>query len=1045
MKKRKTLNLNIMKRKNYLFLSKFVRLSLLCIGFVTTVNAYAQGLEPNKEPEPKITPPDAWGFMTYGGNQPNLYTGTVRADIPIYTYEDSDFTIPVTVSYASNGFIPNMPSGSLGLGWFLNTGGCITREVIGFPDEQRENMDTGNPPPSGYYWYYQVANKSNTPILQKLRNSSLYQMDKPIIIENGEWFDAQSDKYSFNFMGHSGKFILGPDKVHVFNSSGPQGEYRVDMSEFANESDNSSVITITTGDGYVYTFDSFNNGGYGSPKNVVMRRTTLVGRRPSDPSNPTASNCLVKTWLLREIKAPNGRVVKFEYSEPKFGESVIFSGEGIISPADGKLSLNHIKIASRQLTKITVGHDYLNAEIFEMDFIYRERDKMEKCKYYYGGHIETSIKGLDQLESICVYSRLGNKRLIKECDFTYKYPNNPNSNNILMLKNIDISGEGIYSMNYFDEDQIFPFQGSTEFDHWGYFNEWHLDYYPSATETWLGIDLGDDPYYTINALTYSFIHTEDYSEFGTSARRSPNRSASLRGMLSRLTYPTGGFTAYGYEAHDYSKQICRDLLSQNKPELRYASDQLAGGTRIRMIVDCARNGVVRHSREFIYDENGVSSGNLLHMPRYHLDVEQSSINREGWVNIFRIPELSACSGDTYHMEYRNVYEKFGDGSYVLHKFSNYTTIPDIFDISAKINYHYSGNVITTTKPDYFDNFLADLTSLSAQRGKTTSKEYYNADNVLQKKEEWHYDTNKTLESVESIRTTVLPWDIYEYTGSIYYAYKTLVEDYPLISHTETQYLNEVPLVNKHEFEYNSGAQLTSKKTTHSDGKVYYHDYQYPLDQILSERNNVTKAMIERNMVSYPLREQKSVREGQQKKLLEGTLYDYNHVGSSASVITLNQAKTTEFTQPMAIPDFGFDSHLKSATQYTCDYMGNIVQITDRNGIPITYIWGYDGVHVVAVVKNATLADVQNADTGFSHLDYQPLQGALSATEASALRNIPGAMVTSYSYLPYIGIIAQVDPSGRKTTYEYYPDGKLKTIKDDKGNQVKSYEYHIKTN
>lgn len=35
--------------------------------------------------------PQVWNFIKYGGQTPDLYTGTVRAEIPIYTYEDLDF------------------------------------------------------------------------------------------------------------------------------------------------------------------------------------------------------------------------------------------------------------------------------------------------------------------------------------------------------------------------------------------------------------------------------------------------------------------------------------------------------------------------------------------------------------------------------------------------------------------------------------------------------------------------------------------------------------------------------------------------------------------------------------------------------------------------------------------------------------------------------------------------------------------------------------------------------------------------------------------
>lgn len=82
-----------------------------------------------------IMSPEVWAFMKYGNTSTNLYTGTVHVDIPIYNYSDDDFDIPISIGYASNGYMPNVQTSSLGLGWFLNAGGNISREIRGLPDE----------------------------------------------------------------------------------------------------------------------------------------------------------------------------------------------------------------------------------------------------------------------------------------------------------------------------------------------------------------------------------------------------------------------------------------------------------------------------------------------------------------------------------------------------------------------------------------------------------------------------------------------------------------------------------------------------------------------------------------------------------------------------------------------------------------------------------------------------------------------------------------------------------------------------------------------
>ena len=79
--------------------------------------------------------PQAWAMNRYGNESIDLYTGTVGVSLPVYTYSDDDFTIPVSINYSSDGYRPNIQSGPLGLGWNLSLGGAITREVRGIPDD----------------------------------------------------------------------------------------------------------------------------------------------------------------------------------------------------------------------------------------------------------------------------------------------------------------------------------------------------------------------------------------------------------------------------------------------------------------------------------------------------------------------------------------------------------------------------------------------------------------------------------------------------------------------------------------------------------------------------------------------------------------------------------------------------------------------------------------------------------------------------------------------------------------------------------------------
>ena len=71
----------------------------------------------------------------HGGLQHTLNTGTMSSSIPLYAYKAEDFEIPLSLDYSFDGYRPFVHSGTIGLGWFLNCGGVITRDVHGIPDD----------------------------------------------------------------------------------------------------------------------------------------------------------------------------------------------------------------------------------------------------------------------------------------------------------------------------------------------------------------------------------------------------------------------------------------------------------------------------------------------------------------------------------------------------------------------------------------------------------------------------------------------------------------------------------------------------------------------------------------------------------------------------------------------------------------------------------------------------------------------------------------------------------------------------------------------
>lgn len=1045
---------------------KGFKVTLLCFAVTTIIETNAQ----TSSDIPEFMAPDVWSFMKYGNDNPSLYTGTVKVDIPIYTYRDNNFEIPVNVSYGSNGFIPNVHSGSLGLGWFLDAGGCITREIVGEVDEKGLYYSSVyDEYIKGYYSYSIYPNK---PFL-----------DKPLL-ERGDFVDptfiffqnfnnrkprweSESDIYTFNFMGHSGKFMIGPNGIHVFNTSLPQGGYKIDLSDFNHEESitingakwshtKESKIIITTEDGYKYTFGNLIK--YANADQTLTKtprlddyRITKHANKPYSDKYPTESsvsrsdNYQLKTWMLIKVESPNGHIIKFEYSDPEFVASMKFSGQmidqsgqyyykvplGMASGSysnnnyfDDVFSINKYETATVQLTRILVDNN------FEIKFTYKDREKEETWKYYYGGYNLELLKGSKQLSKIVVRNLLGTAQTLKECNLSYGYPKST-GNNVLFLKDISILGEGSYKMNYINETSDFPFQGTAAYDNWGYFNYYNAN--------------SDNTYATTYAILKNVTVDANYREIQNDPYRNPNFSGARYGMLEKLIYPTGGHTIYEYAPHDYSSMVSRDYSSQNKPTLRACSKTIAGGVRVKKITDYASDGNIGNSREFIYDESiageSLSTGNLLHMPRYwfqsEIKVKSGSSFTTKLITIRSITDLQAFSASKNHMEYKTVYEKFSDGSYIKYNFSNYATIPDKIDINNCLELKAGGTIsYEILFPQYANNYLAHPISLSSQRGKLTSKYYYKSDNTITKHEEYVYNINSNLTQLESVKAT---WP----GGNIIYAYKTYVGDFPLIKSNLYEHLNNSILGQTINYTYNAQGQITGQETLLPDGNKIMYNTQYVSDIPSASRTSIDNIMISRNIVKYPIKQKTSVsKSGGAYKMTEGTMNSY---ALSNNLIIFDKVSSTKLTTPITCLDYSFNSYLTVDESYLRNNQGNIVQCTDISGTTTTYLWGYNNMYPIVSIRNATLSQVQNI-IGSAQINSIASSSTLTSNQLSLLQRlrnqIANTEVTIYLYKPNVGISRIIDPTGRNIYYEYDSQNRLQALRDDQYNLINRYEYHF---
>jgi YD repeat-containing protein len=137
-------------------------------------------------------------------------------------------------------------------------------------------------------------------------------------------------------------------------------------------------------------------------------------------------------------------------------------------------------------------------------------------------------------------------------------------------------------------------------------------------------------------------------------------------------------------------------------------------------------------------------------------------------------------------------------------------------------------------------------------------------------------------------------------------------------------------------------------------------------------------------------------------------------------------------------------HTTSTSQYDAD--GNLIQFTPEAGTPTSLIWGYTNTKVVAKIEGLAYSSIP---TGLVTAIKLASDGGNEATLRMALdslRNNPaldGAMVTTYTFKPLVGVSTITDPKGVITYYSYDNEGRLNSIKDAGGKIVSENVYHYK--
>lgn len=952
-----------------------------------------------------LATPQTAEFVQYGNIPMNLYNGLLNLDIPLLDYKDPAFELDFSVKYLSDGFKPGRRPSVVGNNWILNAGGSITRNVVGTPDDIRQDLHPGllTAIRDGKFKQYSKEDLVNL----KIETSDDYYQNLKTE------YDMNPDIFEFNFGNHKGKFIIdNTGQAKCLTGGG----YKVNLSGMAVQDFSKtnapaySCIQITTPDGYLYTF----GGG----------TSYLEYSIPNNPNGLTSRPVQITSWHLASIKNVTGnRTVSFIYEsrlqkskyrlfvlEGYYGHKYTeyrIKVNGTTKPADLKNfndgKSKHFLLEDKVYTPIlkTINVDDISIQFTVETF----------PTNFYG---ETTGNDLLYLSNIKMSK---GARTIKSCKFDYL-----TKGKFFFLKKVtldDLSELPTYYNFDYDLDLEMPDPLTTSTDHWGYWN---------------------GKYEAIDQVLTFLGSQEKIDE-----KRAVNTNVASYAMLKKVTYPTKGEEKIEYEHNRYRFYLTRrkDCFGWDSNQATY--DTPFGGVRIKklMMYDPTTGKTKQRSFRYTHPSTGTECGRINELPRYIMPEEEvkcrydcpdSTVTTHTYIYSKSCNSAGRVNNISEHpISYSYVTETYDDGSYDRYHFSD---MADDSDLHKKLGYYIANfNGRSFTDFQILDKSLNYAPNdLSAFRGKLLSKESYNNRSHKVATAEYEYNFEQ--------RTSNYEVSISNSAGA--FISNKIFTTPCLMTQEKLTDENNVTVI--HNYEYNDKGIVTQKETVNSNGDHVYLKFVHPGEQKgLYPEENYT-GLVNENRIEEPIAVIKYLRKAgeSERKIIDIIQFLYKPFEGCG----LQKLSLLTYLLPEPLPENTNFGDIGGAMKYmygieyynNYDRYGNLITYnihTDKE--EIIYIWASPTM-MAAEIKGSTYKAVKEA------LGMQPEEYSMNYLDKPELEDLrgklPNAHITLYEYDPQIGIKHLSDPTKRDSFYQYDRSGRLnKTYRVEENGKLQLMEYN----
>ncbi len=948
-------------------------------------------------------------FIRYGTQSVSLYTGQVSVSVPLYHIKDKDFDVPLSLNYTAEGFKPASRPSWVGLHWSLSGGGVVTREVYGVPDDFSHYEDSNGAPAMGFWQAVKQRTYSPddlfgfTDALSMLCNGDYCELP-PVA---GKYYDCEPDLFTFSMPGHHATFMID----NSGNVQVSQKGYKVILTNMSAQSTANihpvvSEITVIAPDGYRYTFG-------GSLESLEFSTNRVVNSVNNSASN--MRSC-INAWHLTRIKAPNGRTLTYSYTshDDLSKTSPFWSVNSASLPSLG--SNYHCNVTKRVfLSSITIADTGASVHF---------NRSVETCLPFYSEFSDYNALSY-QLAGVVVKQGSTTKY---SWQLGYE-----NVQHLRFLSQVTQPDGGVYRFSYLHSTN-YPRPTTEEVDAYGFWPP-----LPESTDngnsgggysSGSGNEGGGSE--TIIDPTPQGPGVGDTIDTELPLLPRPLRvpttpvevaDREAYSLMTRVDYPTGGYTRFIYEQHRYGKRTNLQVGGTSWSSYASSLEGKASGQRIKTIENhhtVPGTDIDQvETRNYTYNNGSTSSGFLMKTrPFIMMNGNPVSLVNNVWANNYNVEEP--------HIGYSHVTETYGDGSYINYQYSNYSSNPD----GNVVNYHWE-DPNSVDGMDFVTSNVALKSSNYSCRGLLLKRSHYTADSTLLHSTSYTYRDMGAQSMLppgdrESVSLEEHGYIVsFRPVGGGAGAIGIRLRSHPVLTEVETEYPTSGSNNSRtRTYTYNELDLMKTRKEVCSDGRTWSADYLYPSD--LAVPGNVYSRMELQNQVNRVVEE---------RDTLNNTLVA---VRRNIPRWENNMAVTDSIEESRNGVDY---ATIEKYPEY--DTYGNPVHVVRRDGTGQVLFWGYKGRYLIGVVEGSTYAEVVAALGGTLPASFSESETP-DLTIISGLRGIlEDAEVTVYNYNPLVGVLQETRPNKNEYFYNYNSAGELVRVRDKDRCTVETYSKHYK--